>query len=151
MTSASTTGRRDHDVLHRLSRGKRAGSSTSQPLSCSHSDAGNEPTQAVKRATGAPQGDSCRLRRGFGYASACIISPVMSTVSHSAAITYKPGHRTGGTLTDINSIEMPRSSIISRDLSDQLTQCAATGSNLSNSVAGGSLVIRGPEPRGRSV
>ena len=57
------------------------------------------PTQATKRATGAPQGDSFPLRRGFGSASACIISPVMKIVNRFLATTYKPGERTGCPLT----------------------------------------------------
>jgi len=54
----------------------------------------NGPTQAAKRATGAPQADSFRLRRGFGAASASIISPVMSVVNPVHTITCRPGHRT---------------------------------------------------------
>ena len=76
-------------------RRRRPDSSTSgQAFSYSYTDVSNRPTQDTKRATGEPQGDSFRLRRGFGYASASIISPAVSIVSHSTVITYKPGHRT---------------------------------------------------------
>lgn len=58
--------------------------------SCSYS----RPTQAAKRATGAPQAYSFRLRRGFGFASASIISPVTSIVNHFVTTTYKHRSRT---------------------------------------------------------
>ena len=53
------------------------------------------PTQAVQRATGAPRADSFRLLCGFGSASACIISPVMSIVNRCVTSTYELGFRTG--------------------------------------------------------
>ena len=54
------------------------------------------PTQAMRCATSAPQGDSFRLRRGFGFASASIISPVMSVITRFSTSAYKRGYSTWG-------------------------------------------------------
>ena len=72
---------------------------TCRPFSCSCPDGCSGPTQAPKRATGAPQADSFSLRCGFGSASASIISPVMSIVNGFGESTYRLGHSTGGPLT----------------------------------------------------
>lgn len=68
-------------------------------LFLNHRSRQNGPTQAAKRATRAPQGDSFRLRRSFGSASARIISPAMTIISRSVTSTYKRGERTGCPIT----------------------------------------------------